>query len=58
MHLHVVIVVQRDPNDIYQLPVPPSIKPEVGGANVWIPSPLPSAEPHLDIHVVSYHRLL
>ena len=44
---------QPESSDIYSLPVPPSIKLEAGCANTWIPSPLPSTEPHLDIHAVS-----
>jgi len=47
---------QRDSSDVYSLPVPPGIKLEAGCANMWIPSPLPTSDSHLDIHVVSLHR--
>ena len=45
---------QSDSTDIRSLPVPPSIKLEAGCANMWIPSPLPSTEPQLDIHAVNH----
>ena len=42
---------QRDSSDVYSLPVPPGIKLEAGCTNMWIPSPLPTSDSHLDIHV-------
>ena len=48
---------QHDSGNIYSLPVPPSIKLEAGCANMWIPSPMPSDEPHLDIHAVNHLHL-
>jgi len=46
-------MLQRDPNDLYKMPVPIRLKTEVGGRDPRIPLPIITDEEPLDIHKVT-----